>query len=65
MEIIGEFLGIDTDKGLSLFFRRHYGSWFPAMRQVHRTTFTGKPPTCGRSKPSCGGRCWAGSTAIP
>ena len=40
MEIIGEFLGIDTDKGLYLFFRRHYGSWFPALRQVHRTTFS-------------------------
>lgn len=40
MEIIGEFLGIDTDKGLYLFFRRHYGDWFPALRQVHRTTFT-------------------------
>jgi len=30
MEIVGEFLGIDTDQGLYLFFRRHYGDWFPA-----------------------------------
>ena len=40
MEIVGEFLGIDTDKGLYLFFKRHYGDWFPAIRNVHRTTFT-------------------------
>lgn len=39
MEIIGEFLGIDTDKGIYLFFRRHYGKWFPALEGVHRTTF--------------------------
>ena len=33
------FLGIDTDKGIYLFFRRHYGEWFPALKGVHRTTF--------------------------
>ena len=40
MEIVGEFLGLDTEKGLFLFFRRHYGGWFPALGGVHRTTFT-------------------------
>lgn len=40
MEIVGEFLGIDTDKGLYLFFKRHYGDWFPAILDIHRTTFT-------------------------
>ena len=40
MEVVGEFLGIDTDKGLYEFFRRHYGGWFPALSGVHRTTFT-------------------------
>ena len=35
IEIIGEFLGLDTDKGIHLFFRRHYGEWFPALRQRH------------------------------
>lgn len=40
MEIVGAFLEIHTDKGLYLFFRRHYGAWFPALRRVHRTTFT-------------------------
>jgi hypothetical protein len=39
IEIVGEFLGMDTDKGIHLFFRRHYGEWFPALREVHRTTF--------------------------
>jgi hypothetical protein len=40
IEVVGAFMGIDTDKGLYLHFRRHYGDWFPALRQVHRTTFT-------------------------
>lgn len=40
IEIVGEFLGIDTDEGLYEHFRRHYGEWFPALKGVHRTTFT-------------------------
>ncbi len=40
MEIVGEFLGIDTERGLYAYFRRHYAEWFPALREVHRTTFT-------------------------
>src|SRR5215213_8665821 len=39
IEIVGEFLGIDTDKALHSHFRRHYGEWFPALGEVHRTTF--------------------------
>jgi len=39
IEIVGEFLSIDTDKGIYLFFRRHYGEWFPALSEVHPTTF--------------------------
>ena len=40
MEIVGEFLGIDTDEGLYAYFRRHYAAgWFPALSKVHRTTF--------------------------
>jgi hypothetical protein len=39
MEIVGEFLEIDTDKGLYRYFRRHFAEWFPAIRRVHRTTF--------------------------
>lgn len=39
MEIVGEFLGIDTDKGIYLYFKRHYPHYFPKMRETHRTTF--------------------------
>jgi len=39
VEVVGEFLGIDTDRGLYDYFRHHYAEWFPALRQVHRTTF--------------------------
>ena len=38
--MVGEFLGIDTEEDLYTYFRRHYGQWFPALRRVHRTTFT-------------------------
>jgi hypothetical protein len=38
MEIVGEFLGIDTDKGIWEYFRRHWGHFFPALGC--RTTFT-------------------------
>jgi Transposase DDE domain len=47
-----EFLGIDTDGGLYQYFRRHWGDWFPGLRQVHRTTFARQRPTCGRSAPA-------------
>ncbi len=40
IECVGEFLGVDTDTGLYQYFRRHWADWFPALRQVHRTTFT-------------------------
>jgi hypothetical protein len=39
IEVVGKFLGIDTDEGLYEHFRRHYGEWFPALKRVHRTTF--------------------------
>ncbi len=40
IEIVGEYLGIDTDEGLYAYFRRHYQEWSPALPEVHRTTFT-------------------------
>ena len=39
VEIVGEFLGPDTDRGLHAHFRRHFGHLFPGLRAVHRTTF--------------------------
>ncbi len=39
IEIVGEFLRFDTDKALYRYFRRHYSEWFPALSEVHRTTF--------------------------
>jgi hypothetical protein len=38
--MVGEFLGMDTDDAIFRYFRRHYGEWFPTLREVHRTTFT-------------------------
>lgn len=40
MEVVGEFLGIDQDVALYDYFRRAHPAWFPALRRVHRTTFT-------------------------
>lgn len=37
MEIVGEFLGLDTDKGIWQYFRRHWLSWFPNFSS--RTAF--------------------------
>jgi hypothetical protein len=39
VELVGEFLGLDHDKGLFAHFRRHYSSEFPALLRVCRTTF--------------------------
>jgi hypothetical protein len=39
IECVGEFLGIDTDKGLYEHFCRYWGDWFPALGRIHRTTF--------------------------
>jgi hypothetical protein len=39
IEAVGEFLGLDTDRGLYAYFRRHFGHFFPGLRAVHRTTF--------------------------
>jgi len=39
IEVVGEFLGIDTDQWLYIFFRNFLGDWFPALREVNRTTF--------------------------
>ncbi len=40
MEIVAEFLGIDKEKDIHLYFGRHYAHYFPKVREIHRTTFT-------------------------
>jgi hypothetical protein len=40
MEVVGSFLGLNQDKGLYDYFRRHYTHFFPALADLHRTTFT-------------------------
>jgi hypothetical protein len=39
MVTVGEFLGYDRDVTIYQYFRRDHPDWFPALRQVHRTTF--------------------------
>jgi Transposase DDE domain len=39
IEVVGEFLGFDQDAQLFWYFRQHHADAFPALRQVHRTTF--------------------------
>ncbi len=50
IEIVGEFLGMDTDKGIYRFFRRHYAEWFPALCTVHRTTFVRQAANLWKTK---------------
>lgn len=40
VEVVGEYLGMDCDTKFFAYFRQHYGHFFPALREVHRTTFT-------------------------
>jgi hypothetical protein len=39
MEVIGEYLGLDQDAAIVAYFRREHPDYFPALVQVHRTTF--------------------------
>jgi hypothetical protein len=40
MEVVGQYLGLSQDKALFDYFRTHYSHFFPALSQLHRTTFT-------------------------
>lgn len=40
METVGAFLGISQEQALFAFFGNHYAHFFPALRRIHRTTFT-------------------------
>jgi len=39
IEVVGEFLGLETESGIFTHFCRYYSDWFPGLRQIHRTTF--------------------------
>jgi hypothetical protein len=49
-EIVGEFLGLDTDRGPHAYFRHHFGHLFPGPRAVHRTTFARQAANLRRVK---------------
>lgn len=40
IEVVGEFLGMDTDKNIFAHFCRYYSDWFPGLQKITRTTFT-------------------------
>ena len=40
IEVVGEFLGIDTESNIFRHFCRYYADWFPGLRKITRTTFT-------------------------
>ena len=50
IELVGEFWGLDTDRGLVRHFRRHYRAEFPALARVHRTTFARQAAALWRVK---------------
>jgi len=39
MEIVGEFRGLDTDKGIFEYFRIHWATFFPDLKRIGRTAF--------------------------
>ncbi len=52
IEVVGEFLGMDTDEAIFGYFREHYGEWFPALGKVHRTTFARQSANLWKAKES-------------
>ena len=50
IEVVGEFLGIDTESNIFTHFRRYYADWFPGLRQITRTTFTRQAANLWRIK---------------
>ena len=42
IEVVGEFLNIDTDQGLYTYFQHNYREWFPALNTIHRITHARK-----------------------
>ncbi len=50
IEVVGEFLGLDEDKELFAYFRRHYAHFFPNLLRVHRTTFSRQAANLWKAK---------------
>jgi hypothetical protein len=50
IEVVGEFLGLDADRGLYRHFRRHHADAFPALARVCRTTFVRQAANLWRVK---------------
>jgi hypothetical protein len=50
IEVVGEFLGIDTESGMFTHFCRYYADCFPGLRKINRTTFTRQAANLWRLK---------------
>jgi hypothetical protein len=50
MELVGEFLGLDQDRAIFAYFRRHYVHFFPAVGRIHRTTFVRQAANLWKAK---------------
>jgi hypothetical protein len=50
MEVVGEYLGLDQDRALYSYFRRHHAGLFPALTRVDRTTFVRQAANLWRVK---------------
>ncbi len=50
MEVVGEYLGLEQERALFAYFRRHYAHFFPALRALHRTTFVRQAANLWRLK---------------
>jgi Transposase DDE domain len=50
IEVVGEYLGLDQDRALYAYFRRHHGALFPALARVDRTTFVRQAANLWRVK---------------
>jgi hypothetical protein len=50
IEVVGAFLGLETDKETFTYFRRHWQPYFPKLAQVHRTTYVRQSANLWRVK---------------
>ena len=65
VEIVGEILGLDTDRGLPTHSRRHFGHLFPGLagRAPHHVRAPGGEPVGGQARALAAAReRWRGTT---